>query len=116
MSERSVSKLNRPQSPVFWLNALNHFNDVEWRKHYRMSQHTFDFVLGLVEPHLRRKPTNWRQPLEPRVRLAIALWWYATPREYKSIGCIFGIGISPNVSTLLIEFMVLDLSASICQE
>lgn len=32
MSERTVWRLARPQGPVFWSNALNHFSDVEWVK------------------------------------------------------------------------------------
>ncbi|XP_062406915.1 putative nuclease HARBI1 [Sardina pilchardus] len=93
-SGRTVWKFDRPQGPEFWSNALKHFDDVEWLKRFRMSRRTFEYLLGLVEQHLRRKTTNWRQPLEPRVRLAIALWWYATPSEYRSISCIFGVGIT----------------------
>lgn len=94
VSERRMWRRERPQGPVFWTNVLNNFDDDEWRSHFRMSRGTFDFVLGLLEPHLRRKTTNWRQPLEPRRRLAVALWWYATPCEYRSISCIFGIGVA----------------------
>ncbi|XP_069768580.1 uncharacterized protein [Narcine bancroftii] len=32
--------------------------------------------------------------MEPGFRLAVALRWYATPYEYRSISPIFGIGIS----------------------
>lgn len=58
-----------------------------------MTRNTFDFVLELVGPYLRRRTTNWRQPLEPRFQLAIAVWWYTTPGEYRSIS-IFGVGVS----------------------
>ncbi|XP_067292726.1 putative nuclease HARBI1 [Pseudorasbora parva] len=42
------------------------------------------------------------KPLEPRRRLAIVLWWYATPGEYRTIGCLFGVGLS-TVCTLVHE-------------
>ncbi|XP_069757269.1 putative nuclease HARBI1 [Narcine bancroftii] len=94
VSDRKMWRRERPHGPVFWSNVLNNFDEDEWRGHFRMSRATFDFVLELVEPQLRRKTTNWRQPLEPRLRLAIALWWYATPCEYRSISCIFGVGVA----------------------
>uniref|UniRef100_A0A3Q3E6Q9 Zmp:0000000634 n=1 Tax=Labrus bergylta TaxID=56723 RepID=A0A3Q3E6Q9_9LABR len=54
---------------------------------------TFEYVLWLVSPALTRKITQWRKPLEPRQRLAIVLWWYATSSEYRTISCLFGVGI-----------------------
>ncbi|XP_059374201.1 uncharacterized protein LOC132111046 [Carassius carassius] len=67
-----------------------------------MSRTTFEFVLQLVERSLRRKSTDWRKSLEPRRRLAIVLWWYATPGEYRTISCLFGVGLS-TVCTLVHE-------------
>ncbi|XP_069793215.1 uncharacterized protein [Narcine bancroftii] len=91
---RKMWKRERPQGPVFWENIECNFDDEEWRAHFRMSKSTFNFVCELLEPELRRKETNFRRPLEPRVRLAMALWWYATPCEYRSISVLFGVGIS----------------------
>ncbi|XP_069744205.1 uncharacterized protein [Narcine bancroftii] len=59
-----------------------------------MSCGTFHFMLELIEPHLKMHRPNLQRPLEPRLQLAVALWWYATPCEYQSISTIFGIGIS----------------------
>uniref|UniRef100_A0A1A8I1N3 DDE Tnp4 domain-containing protein n=1 Tax=Nothobranchius kuhntae TaxID=321403 RepID=A0A1A8I1N3_NOTKU len=53
-----------------------------------------NYQLSLVRPVLTRKTTNWRRPYEPSLRLAVALWWYATPSEYRTISCLFGVGMS----------------------
>uniref|UniRef100_A0A673MI78 Zmp:0000000634 n=1 Tax=Sinocyclocheilus rhinocerous TaxID=307959 RepID=A0A673MI78_9TELE len=102
VSERRMWMLRRPQGAVFWSNVLENFTADQWRQHFRMSRTTFEFVLQLVERSLRRKTTNWRKPLEPRRRLAIVLWWYATPGEYRTISCLFGVGLS-TVCTLVHE-------------
>ncbi len=102
VSERRMWMLRRPQGAVFWSNVLENFTVDQWRQHFRMSRTTFEFVLQLVERSLRRKTTSWRKPLEPRRRLAIVLWWYATPGEYRTISCLFGVGLS-TVCTLVHE-------------
>ncbi|CAM4635653.1 unnamed protein product [Leuciscus chuanchicus] len=102
VSKRRLWMVQRPQGAVFWSNVLENFNEDQWRQHFRMSRDTFEFVLQLVELSLRRKLTNWRKPLEPRRRLVIVLWWYATPGEYRTISCLFGVGLS-TVCTLVHE-------------
>lgn len=91
---RSVWRKQRPQGSVFWSEITNVFGDNEWLKHFRMTRSTFDFIFAHVEPFLRRSGTNRGLPLEPRLKLAVTLWWYANPCEYRSISSIFGIGIS----------------------
>lgn len=73
MSERMAWKLDRPQGPVFWSNALNHFEMLSGVSVFLYVAAYIGIVMELVEPHLRRKTKNWRQPLEPRVNLAIEL-------------------------------------------
>lgn len=98
--ERRVWRRDRPHGEVFWSNVLANFDDEQWVDHFRMSRSTFEFLLALVEEKLRRKSTRWRKALEPRRRLAIVLWWYATPSEYRTISCLFGVGLS-TVCTLV---------------
>ncbi|XP_036392705.1 protein ANTAGONIST OF LIKE HETEROCHROMATIN PROTEIN 1-like [Megalops cyprinoides] len=92
--EKAIWKRERPSGEIFWADVLQNFDDVQWRRHFRMSRCTFEYVLRLVKPALTRKITRWRKPLEPRRRLAIVLWWYATPSEYRTISCLFGVGLS----------------------
>lgn len=93
MSRRMWTR-QRPDGDVFWANVLANFDDEQWVDHFRMSRSTFEFIFGVVEAKLRRKSTRLRKALEPRRRLAIVLWWYATPSEYRSISSLFGVGLS----------------------
>ncbi|XP_026056804.1 putative nuclease HARBI1 [Carassius auratus] len=96
-TQRSVRRtwaIPRIHGKVFWESVLNNFDEDMWTEHFRMSRDTFEYVLQLVRPSLLRKTTGWRKPLEPRLRLAVVLWWYATPSEYRTISCLFGLGIS----------------------
>uniref|UniRef100_A0A1A8C4B5 DDE Tnp4 domain-containing protein n=1 Tax=Nothobranchius kadleci TaxID=1051664 RepID=A0A1A8C4B5_NOTKA len=81
---RRIWKHSRPSGEVFLSNALKNFGDEEW---------TFNYLLSLVRPVLTRKTTNWRRPYEPSLRLAVVIWWYATPSEYRTISCLFGVDV-----------------------
>lgn len=92
-SSRTVWALDRQQGDVFWA-TVEAFSDSQWKAHFRMSRATFNYVLELLTPALTRQTTRWRQPIAPCKRLGIVLWWYATPGEYRTISCLFGVGIS----------------------
>lgn len=70
------------------------FDEEQWMAHFRMSRGTFQYILELLAPALTKQTTNFRQPIAPKRRLAIALWWYATPGEYHTVSCLFGVGIA----------------------
>lgn len=85
----------RKRSPGrnFWAVA-ELFDDDEWKAQFRVSRATFDYLLKLIGPAIRRRRTNYRVPIEPRRRLAITLWWFARSGEYRSIADMFGVGIA----------------------
>ncbi|XP_071318000.1 uncharacterized protein [Trachinotus anak] len=70
------------------------FGDEEWKAQFRVSRETFDYLLELIGPAIKRRRTNYRVPIEPRRRLAITLWWFARSGEYRSIADMFGVGIA----------------------
>lgn len=86
--------IDRPSGNVFWTDVLQNFDDDQWRLHFRMTRATFEFIVNQLAPELTHQTTRWRKALEPRKRLAIVLWWYATPSEYRTISCLFGVGVS----------------------
>uniref|UniRef100_A0A3Q0SLE1 DDE Tnp4 domain-containing protein n=1 Tax=Amphilophus citrinellus TaxID=61819 RepID=A0A3Q0SLE1_AMPCI len=61
---------------------------------FRVTRATFDYLVELLGPAIKRRRTNYRVPIEPRRRLAIALWWFARSGEYRSIADMFGVGIA----------------------
>ncbi|XP_065134336.1 uncharacterized protein [Paramisgurnus dabryanus] len=115
-THRSVRRtwvIPRMQGKVFWDSVLNNFNEEMWKEHFRMSRESFEYVLQLVKPTLERKTTGWRKPLEPRLRLAVVLWWYATPSEYRTISCLFGVGIS--TVCMLVRQVTCALKTTLCK-
>ena len=92
-THRPVWVRKRSPGQNFWAVA-DLFDDDEWKAQFRVSRATFDYLLKLVEPAIRRRRTNYRLPIEPRRRLAITLWWFARSGEYRSIADMFGVGIA----------------------
>lgn len=99
----SMLRLSRTKEPRMWVRDRRHgevfmqtvdaFQDEQWMTHFRMSRTTFEYILEKLRPALTRQTTNYRKPVEPRRRLALAIWWYATPGEYRTISCLFGVGV-----------------------
>uniref|UniRef100_A0A3Q2YLC0 Protein ALP1-like n=2 Tax=Hippocampus comes TaxID=109280 RepID=A0A3Q2YLC0_HIPCM len=83
----------RDRAHCFW-STIQHLGDEQWKAHFRMTRETFDYLVELLAPAITRQTTNLRTPIEPRRRVAIALWWLATSGEYRTIACLFGVGLS----------------------
>ncbi|XP_072182205.1 uncharacterized protein [Diadema setosum] len=74
---------------------MPNFDDQEWRKHLRMSRETCEYIAGELRPLLERNnPRGQPLRIPYKKRLAVVLWWLATPTEYRSLATLFGIGIS----------------------
>lgn len=93
MKDRRMWVRDRRHGESF-MQTVEAFQEEQWMAHFRMSRATFGFILDLLTPVLRKQTTKFRQPIAPNRRLAIALWWYATPGEYRTISCLFGVGIA----------------------
>lgn len=59
-----------------------------------MRRGTFDYLCGILRPHLTRQHTRYRRALSVEIRVAVCLWRLATNLEYRSISHLFGVGIS----------------------
>lgn len=68
-------KRKGPYGSVFWSNVLNNFHEEEWHSHFVMEH----FQL-YIEAHQETSEVqdNKLMTAEPQLRLAVALWWYAT--------------------------------------
>ncbi|XP_063775474.1 putative nuclease HARBI1 [Pseudophryne corroboree] len=98
-SDRRMWTRDRPHGDVF-METVEAYQDEEWMSHFRMSRPMFQYLLDLLTPALTMQTTHYRTPIQPRRRLVIALWWYATPGEYRTISCLFGVGISTVCSVI----------------
>uniref|UniRef100_A0A3Q3LN68 DDE Tnp4 domain-containing protein n=1 Tax=Labrus bergylta TaxID=56723 RepID=A0A3Q3LN68_9LABR len=89
VTRRPVWVINRSPAQNLWAGA-QHFDEEEWKAQFRISRATFDFLLEEVGPAIKRRRTNFRAPIEPDRRLAIALWWFSRSGEYRTIAQMFG--------------------------
>ncbi|CAH2010344.1 unnamed protein product [Acanthoscelides obtectus] len=51
---------------------------------YQMSSQCFYKILALVRVDLKKKSTNWREPVSPEERLLITLRYFATGCSFKA--------------------------------
>ena len=61
-----------------------------YRNFTRMESAFFDLIEERITPHLRKSVTNFRKPLEVRLKLAVTLRHLSTGESYTPLeGCIF---------------------------
>ncbi|KAI1884492.1 hypothetical protein AGOR_G00226940 [Albula goreensis] len=90
---RSIWQREGGRGREFW-TTFQDSGDDKWRTHLRMSRSTFEYIAENLRPALQKQKTNFRCPIDHRTRLAVVLWWYATPAEYRTVAVLFGIGVS----------------------
>ncbi|XDV25635.1 hypothetical protein PO909_029521 [Leuciscus waleckii] len=59
-----------------------------------MSVEQFDDLLAILEPHIKKKTTNYREPIHPEQRLAVCLRYLSTGDSFTTIASSFRLGIS----------------------
>ena len=80
------------RSDYWWSHiVLFTFSNNDWLENFRMSQNTFDLLCSALEPNISKRKTRMREPLPVKKRVAITLWFLATPVEYRTIGHLFGV-------------------------
>ncbi|KAJ8390024.1 hypothetical protein AAFF_G00111850 [Aldrovandia affinis] len=100
---RKVALWKHLRSSEWWDNVVCDFTDSQWQKSFRVSRETFQYLCAKVKPAIERKDTTLRLcvPLEKRV--GIALWKLATSSDYRTVGHLFGVGVT-TVCRCLHEF------------
>ena len=56
-----------------------------------MSRQTFNHLCQRLQSVIKKQSTTLRNPLPVEKRVAVTLWYLATPLEFRSIGHLFGI-------------------------
>ncbi|XP_025162263.1 uncharacterized protein LOC112590332 isoform X2 [Harpegnathos saltator] len=75
-------KLPRLQNYVE--EVIPRWKDQEFKSHFRISRDTFEFVLLIIAPKLKRKYPGLGM-ISPEKQFFIAIWRMATPDSYRSI-------------------------------
>ena len=78
--------LFRGRSESWWSEVvLKTFTERQWIENFRMSHRTFLHLCDQLHPKLFRSDTHYRMAIPVKKRVAIALWFLATPGEYRTI-------------------------------
>ena len=86
-----------------WANCFDHYFREIWRREFRFSVETFDFINNLVRDKMEKQNTFFRKAIPMEKRVAVALWRLATGNTYRSISKVFGIGLR-SVAKIVYEF------------
>ncbi|KMZ69864.1 hypothetical protein ZOSMA_205G00410 [Zostera marina] len=90
---RRVWVKNRSQA---WWDTVNHpdFPDSDFRKAFRMSRGTFDFICNELSSAIAKEDTTLRQAIPVEKRVAVCIWRLATGEPLRVVSSKFGLGIS----------------------
>ncbi|XP_057681077.1 uncharacterized protein LOC130909040 [Corythoichthys intestinalis] len=84
----------RTKADDWWRQVLPSFTDQQFVENFRTSKETFQYLCRRLRPAMERVDTTFRLAVPLDIRIAVALWKLATNSDYRSIGHIFGIGLS----------------------
>ncbi|XP_055802583.1 protein ALP1-like [Solanum dulcamara] len=70
------------------------FPEEEFKKDFRMSKATFDFICCELESVVTKKDTMLRLAIPVRQRVAVCIWRLATGEPLREVSRRFGLGIS----------------------
>ena len=65
-----------------------------WKKHFRVTRDTFDYICQLIEGDLQKEDTRLRKAVPVYKRVAVALWRLGSENSYRTTGITFGLGKS----------------------
>ena len=83
----------RPQE---WFEEMYRNRNLEalWKKHFRVTRDTFDYICQLIEGDLQKEDTRLRKAVPVYKRVAVALWRLGSGNSYRTTGITFGLGKS----------------------
>lgn len=89
---------------------LEHEDTQSFQNFLRFDPEQFQSILARVGPALTKRKTNYREPLEPGMKLALVLRHFASGDNYKSL--MYGFRVSKSS----IVKMVPEVAEAIIQE
>ena len=73
---------------------LETFDENDFMQNFRMNKPTFLYICEQLHSELQHSNTVMRKSISVKKRVAVTLWFVATPSEYRTISHLFGIGRS----------------------
>ena len=96
-SIRSCRRLNR--NAGWWDKAWNTYSEARFKKTFRVSWSTFNFILTRIEPFIT-KETVTEEPISAELRLALCLYRLGRGDYLYTIAEMSGLGVSTVCSTV----------------
>ena len=90
-SIRSCRRLNR--NTGWWDKAWNTYSEARFKKTFRVSRSTFNFILNRIEPFIT-KETVTEEPISAELRLALCLYRLGRGDYLYTIAEMSGLGVS----------------------
>ncbi|KAF5281931.1 hypothetical protein FQR65_LT14457 [Abscondita terminalis] len=91
LSYLKKERVHRQRLKGYVEEVIPSYNDRQFQSHFRMRRATFNFILNLIRPAIRRIRYG-RETIPPEKQLLITLWRMATPDSYRSICEKFDVG------------------------
>lgn len=88
---RSCRRLGR--NTGWWEKVCSTYSDARFKKTFRVSRSTFNFILNRIRHVLERK-TVTEEPISPELRLALCLYRLGRGDYYYTIAEMAGLGVS----------------------
>ena len=85
-----------------WI-VLQTVTDEQWVENFRMTRQTFNKVCRVLEPDLSPVENNVADAIDVQKQVALTIYWLATPREYRTIGNLFGVSKSNALKCILMK-------------
>ena len=80
------------RTSLWWENVKNNLTVVEeWQENFRMSRQTFLKLCNELRPHLTKRETIMRKPLDVETQVALTLYYLADEGRYRKVANAFGI-------------------------
>jgi len=83
--------LNFVYRSQYWWNfvVLETFDQHDFMQNFRMNKDTFNYLCDQLRPSLQHTDTVMRKSISVEMRVAVTLWFLATPAEYRTISHIY---------------------------
>lgn len=69
-------------------------DEERFKKYFRMTVHTFDHLLAISDPYLKKQDTRMRKAIEPELKLALTLHHLAEGASHSAIAAHYRLGRS----------------------
>ena len=87
--------IRRAHSICWFNNICNSWEIVEFKRHFRITKTTFEWLCTEIAPLLLQRNNPSGAPRIPiKHKVSLTLWFLATGQSYRTLGQLFALGES----------------------